>query len=75
MLRPDSGQLLLSLSFDSNLLPLNVVGSRSLNAATHSMNFFALRFSNKPIRGDRRASLASDGTFATVALELAPTCT
>jgi hypothetical protein len=39
-----------------------------LYAPTNSRNFFALLFSNRPIKGERRASEASEGTFATLAL-------
>jgi hypothetical protein len=36
------------------------------------MKLFMRRFSKRPIRGDLRASPASEGTLATVALGAAP---
>ena len=52
-----------------------VAGSLGLKDPTHSMKLFMRRFSKMPISGDRRASAASDGTLATVALEPDPCCT
>src|SRR5690242_11042509 len=52
--------------------PLCVAASSALYAPTHSRKLRALRFSKRPISGERRASPASEGTLATVALVAAP---
>jgi hypothetical protein len=50
------------------IAPLWLAESASLNVPIHSMKLFILLFSNRPINDERRASPASEGTFATVAL-------
>jgi hypothetical protein len=49
--------------------------SPSLKVPTHSINDFMRLFSKRPIREEVRASLASDGTLATVAFDPELCCT